>query len=205
MDLPRVGVPPLGGLSQRLKPGLQQRRFPLHSKFVSALETTAPVSYLPLILFVYLAAVVDTALGEVLRVGNVTPDPVALVAVVWVLLARSRWAFLTAGAVALLGDLIAPGRVGVGAAWMLLVGFGLGRVVPHIRSRHLAVRLPLLLAAMIVWCLGVAVTQSVLGETTAPLTIQLGHAIGAAVYTSAVAVPVLMVAGWIRTDREALS
>jgi rod shape-determining protein MreD len=162
------------------------------------------VAYLLLIVSVYLAAVADTALSGLLRVGNVTPDLVALIAVVWVLLVRSRWAFLTAGAVALLGDLIAPGRVGVGAAWMLLVGFGLGLVLQRIRSRHLAVRLPLLLAAMIVWCVGVAATHGVLDETTAPLTIQLGRAIGAAVYTSAIAVPVLMVAGWIRTERGEL-
>jgi rod shape-determining protein MreD len=157
-----------------------------------------------LILFIYLAAVADTALGELLRVGDVTPDLVALVAVVWVLLVRSRWAFLTAGAVALLGDLIAPGRVGVGAAWMLLVGFGLGRLLQQIRSRHLAVRLPLVLGALIVWCLGVAATQSILRETAAPFTTQLRHALGAALYTSAIAVPVLMVAGWMRAERGEL-
>ncbi len=160
------------------------------------------MAYLLLILSVYLAAVADTALGEVLRVGTVTPDLVALVAVLWVILVPSRWAFLTAGAVALLGDLIAPGRVGVGAAWMLPVGLGLGRVVQHIRSRGLTVRLPLVAAAMTVWCLGVTATASALGDTTLPLASQLGHALGAAVYTSAIAVPVLMVAGWVRTDRE---
>lgn len=162
------------------------------------------MAYLLLILFVYLAAVADTALGEQMRVGDVAPDLVALVAVVWVLLVRSRWAFLTAGAVALLGDLIAPGRVGVGAAWMLLVGFGLGQLLQQVRSRHLVVRLPLVLGALIVWCLGVAATHSILRETAAPFTTQLRHALGAAVYTSAVAVPVLMVAGWMRTERREL-
>jgi cell shape-determining protein MreD len=160
------------------------------------------VAYLLLIAFVYLAAVVDTALADALRVGNVAPDLVALVAVVWVLLVRSRWSFLTAGAVALLGDLIAPGRVGVGTAWMLLVGFALGWLLSQVRTRGLVVRLALATAAMIAWCLGVAATTSVLGDAAMPPAAQLGQALGAAVYTSAVALPVLMVAGWVRTNRE---
>ncbi len=157
--------------------------------------------YLLLIPFVYLAAVVDTALADVVRVGNVTPDLLALAAIVWVLLIRSRWAFLTAGAVALLGDLIAPGRVGVGAAWMLLAGFGLGWLLPRVRSRALAVRLPLVGAASTAWCLGVAATAVALGDAPPPLLIQLARALGTAAYTTAVALPVLMVAGWMRTPR----
>ncbi len=157
------------------------------------------MAYLLLAIFVYLAAVADTALAEVLRVGNVAPDLVALVAMVWVVLARSRWAFLTAGAVALLGDLIAPGRVGVGAAWMLLVGFGLAWLARQMRSRGPAVRLPLVAGAMTVWCLGLAATAVVLGDAARPLGTQLAQALGAAVYTSAVALPVLMVAGWARS------
>lgn len=158
------------------------------------------MAYLLLIIFVYLAAVADTALAEVLRVGNVTPDLVALVAVVWVVLARSRWAFLTAGSVALLGDLIAPGRVGLGAAWMLPVAFGLGWIARQVRSRGPAVQLPMVAAAMTVWCLGLAATTAALGEAPLPLATQLQQALGAAVYTSAVALPVLMVAGWARTN-----
>ena len=159
------------------------------------------MAYLLLIVFVYLAAVADTALGEVLRVGNVMPDLVALVAIAWLVLVRSRWAFLTAGAVALLGDLIAPGRIGVGAAWMLLVGFGLNWLAPRIRSRWMPVRLALVAAGLIVWCVGVAVTANALADTTLPLATLLARATGTAVYTAAVAVPVLMVAGWVRNDR----
>ncbi len=159
------------------------------------------MAYFLLIVFVYLAAVVDTALAEVLRVGSVAPDLVALVAVVWLLLVRSRWAFLAAGIVALLGDLIAPGRVGVGAAWMLLVGFGLSWLIPRVRSRALAVRLPLAAGAMTAWCLGVAATTIALGDAVLPPATQFAQALGAALYTSAVALPVLMVAGWVRTGR----
>ncbi len=160
------------------------------------------MAYLLLIVCVYLAAVVDTSLGGVLAVRGVTPDLVALAAVTWVLLARSRWAFLTGGAVALLGDLISPGRVGVGAAWMLLVGFGLGWLLPRVPGRGLAVRLALVSAAMTVWCLGVAATASVLGDAARPFPRLLAAALGAALYTSAVAVPILMVVGWVRTDRD---
>lgn len=162
--------------------------------------------YVLLIVFVYLAAVVDTALAEVLRVGDVTPDLLALAAIVWVLLVPSRWAFLTAGAVALLADLIAPGRVGVGAAWMLLIGFGLSGLVQHARrrriDRRLPVRLALTAAGLTAWCLGVGATAGLLGDAALPLLPQLVRSFGAALYTSVVALPVLMVAGWIPAERE---
>ncbi len=160
------------------------------------------MAYLLLILCVYVAAVLDTSLGEMLAVRGVSPDLVALVAVTWVLLARDRWAFLAGGMVALLGDLISPGRVGVGAAWMLLVGFGLGWLPPRVPGRGLAVRLTLVTAAMMVWCLGVAATVSALGTAAMPFPRQLAAALGAALYTSAVAVPILMVVGWVQTNRN---
>ena len=75
-----------------------------------------------LIPIVYIAAVAETSLVDVMRIGDVAPDLLALVALVWLVTVAGPRAFLVAGAVALLGDLIAPGRVGVGTAWMLLVG-----------------------------------------------------------------------------------
>ena len=61
-------------------------------------------------------------------------DLLALLAVVWLLTASGTRAFLVAGAIALVGDLIAPGRLGLGFGWMLLVGYGVTQVRARFRG-----------------------------------------------------------------------
>ncbi len=151
-----------------------------------------------LIPIVYLAAVAETALGDVMRVGEATPDLIALVAVVWLLTAAGPRAFLIAGGVALLGDLIAPGRLGVGMAWMLAVGYGVSWLRTRLNSDHLVVQVPIACAALIAWAAGVAITGRLLGDVALPLSTLLTRAAATGLYTAAVAVPALMVVGWIR-------
>ncbi|NQU24801.1 MAG: hypothetical protein HQ567_26255 [Candidatus Nealsonbacteria bacterium] len=151
-----------------------------------------------LIPILYLAAVAETALGDVMRVGDATPDLIALVAVVWLLIAAGPRAFLVAGAVALLGDLIAPGRLGVGMAWMLLVGYGVTWLRTRLKSDHLVAQVPVACAALIAWAVGVAITGRLLGDVALPLSTLLTRAAATGLYTAAVALPVLMVVGWMR-------
>ena len=151
-----------------------------------------------LIPIVYLAAVAETALGDVMRVGDVTPDLIALVAIVWLLTAAGPRAFLIAGGIALLGDLIAPGRLGVGMAWMLAVGYGVTWLRSQMKSDHLGVQVPIACTALIAWAVGVAITGRLLGDVTLPLLFFLNGSAATDLYTAAIAVPVLMIAGWIR-------
>ena len=151
-----------------------------------------------LIPIIYLAAVAETALGDVMRVGDVAPDLIALVAVVWLLTATGPRAFLVAGGIALVGDLIAPGRLGVGMAWMLLVGYGVTCLRTRLKSDHLIVQVPIACAALIAWAAGVALTGRLLGDIALPLSTLLTRAAATGLYTAAIALPVLMVAGWIR-------
>jgi rod shape-determining protein MreD len=152
---------------------------------------------------VYLAAVVETSLGDVMRVGRVTPDLLALVAVVYVLAARSPTAFLAAGAIALAGDLIAPGRLGVGAAWMLVVGYALGRLRHHVPLDHFAAQMPVVGLAVACWATGVAVTSKLLGDLPLDWSAIAVRTAGAGLYTAGVAIPVLMILGWTRERASA--
>jgi hypothetical protein len=167
-------------------------------------------------LIVYLAAVAETALVDVIRVGEVSPDLLALVAVVWLLTASGTRAFLVAAAVALVGDLIAPGRLGVGTAWMLLVGYGISRLRAHFQGAtngrgfvgatngrgfvgvDLAWQVPMVAAAVAVWAAGVGLTARLLGDVSLPWSTLLARAAGVGIYTAGVALPLLMVVGWIR-------
>ena len=151
-----------------------------------------------LVIVVYLVAVIQTSLVDVLRIGQVAPDLLALTAVVWVLLARGRSAFLVAGAIALVGDLIAPGHLGVGAGWMLAVGYGLWRLQAVVKLTNLGTQLLVIWAAVTVWAVGVGLSGWLLGDVSLSLPTVTARAAGVGLYTAAVALPVLMVVGWLR-------
>jgi hypothetical protein len=165
-----------------------------------------------LMLVVYIAAVAETSLVDSIRVGNATPDLLALVAVVWLLTASGPRAFLAAGAVALVGDLIAPGHAGVGMAWMLLIGYGVTRLRVRFRGApgrgglmwgQLLWQVPCLGAAVTMWAASVGLTGRLLGDVPLPWSAILARAAGTGIYTGGVALPVLMVVGWIREPKSA--
>ena len=159
---------------------------------------SSPVRLLLLVPIVYAAAVLETSIGDVMLVGDVTPDLLALVAIVWLMTANGPRAFPVAGAVALVGDLIAPGHLGVGMAWMLLVGYALTRLRTRLKPDHLVVQVLTVAAAVTVWAAGVGLTGRLLGDVSLPWATLLARAAGVGLYTAAVGLPVLMVLGWIR-------
>ena len=158
--------------------------------------------FVVLLIAVYLAAAADAALVDAMRVGSAAPDLLALAAIVWVLAAGGPRAFLAAGAVMLVGDLVAPGRVGLGAGWMLLAAFGVVQLRGYVKLDHPAVRVAVVLMAVTLWATGVGLTAWLLGEATLPPATIVARAAGVGLYTAAVAVPVLMILGWLREPRR---
>jgi len=157
-----------------------------------------PMGVLVLIPVVYATAVADTSLIDAMTIGSVTPDLPALTAIVWLLLAGGPRAFLVAGAVALVGDLIAPGRLGVGMGWMLLVGYAVTQLQTRLKCDHLAWQVSLTCVAVIVWAAGVGITGRMVGDVALPTSTLIARAAGVGLYTAAVAFPLLLVIGWIR-------
>ncbi len=153
--------------------------------------------WLSLILIVYVAAVIETSLVDVLRIGPLTPDLLALVALVWLLTETGPKAFVVAGAVAFMGDLIAPGRLGIGAAWMLLIGYGMTRLRTRFPLEHLAWQVPAVAVTVALWGAATGLTGQLLGDVSLSSPTILARAAGVGLYTAAAAVPVLMVTGWV--------
>jgi hypothetical protein len=151
----------------------------------------------------YLAAVAETSLADALRVGSVAPEVLALVAVVWLLVAAGRYGFLTAGAIMLVGDLCAPGRVGVGAAWMLLVGYAICRLRLRARLSHYLFQLPVVFAAVAAWAACVGLSERFAGDIGLPLGTILTRSLGVGLYTAGLALPILMLLAWFREPRGA--
>lgn len=145
---------------------------------------------------VYLAAVIETSLNDLLDVATAAPDWLALVAVAMVLALSDRYAFVAAAGIGLVSDLLAPGPLGPGMASFAIVSFAAGRWKTKFRYEHaahhvavtwVAVTLTSLAMASVAWLAG--------GTNAAPSTLML-RALGVGVYTAGVAVPVFMLLGW---------
>ena len=154
--------------------------------------------YLLLPPIVYVAAVLETSAVDAITVGRIAPDLLAMVAIVWLTTVGSARAFLVAGAVVLIGDLIGPGRPGVGMAWILPIGYAIGRLQEHVKTDHLAVQVTVVWAAVTLWAAAVGVSFQLLGDVSLPWPTLIARAVGVGFYTAAVSLPVLMVVGWIR-------
>jgi len=148
------------------------------------------------VILAYLAAVAQPTLVPLLRVGDAAPDLLALLAVVWALRTRSRYGFLGAGAIALAGDLISPGRIGLGAGWMLLVAFGLVWFQTRRRLCHPALQTAVVLVAVTLWAGALGLSCRAFGQVDTEIVVLLRGALATGVYTAGVALPVLMVLGW---------
>ena len=156
-----------------------------------------------LTLIVYVAAVFDTALADAMRIGHAAPDMLALTAVVWLLVAAGPRALLTAGLIALVGDLVAPGHVGVGAFWMLLVGYAIYRLRTLVKLDHLPERVLVVWAAVTIWAIASGLTGRLWGDVALPSMTVVTRASATGLYTAGVSLPVLMVLGWFREPRLA--
>jgi rod shape-determining protein MreD len=157
---------------------------------------------LVLVPLLYAAAAIQTSLGDLTRVGRAEPDLLALAAVAWLLAVGGPRAFLVAGAIGLLEDLLAPGRVGLGAACFLTVGYGLTRLRARLPLDHLALQVPVMLLSLTVLALAQTLGRWLAGETSADLGALAVRALGVGLYTSGVGLPLLMVTGWIHEARR---
>ena len=153
--------------------------------------------YLLLVPIIYAAAVLQTSLAGVLCIGHVGPDLMALLAVIWLLTDSQPRAFVAAGAIGLVGDLIASGRVGLGMACFLLVGYALGRLRARLPADHLVGRVTIVLVAVSLTSLGIGTAGWLLGDPSPGLREIVARSVGVGIYTAGASLPVLMILGWI--------
>ena len=153
--------------------------------------------YLLLVPIIYVAAVLQTSLSGVLCVGHVGPDLMALLAVIWLLTDSEPRAFVAAGAIGLVGDLIAPGRAGLGMACFLLIGYAVGRLRTRLPADHLVGRVTIVLVAVSLTSLGIGCGDWLFGEPSPGLREIVTRSVGVGIYTAGASIPLLMILGWI--------
>lgn len=147
---------------------------------------------------VYVAAVLETSLADVIRVGPIVPDLLALVAIAWLLVAPGPRSFLAAGVVGLASDLISPGHVGMAAASFLLVGYGVTRLRARWAITHFVVQVALVFAAVTVIASALAMGEWLMGTAPGGPSLLLSRSAGVGLYTAGVSLPMLMVVGWMQ-------
>lgn len=151
-----------------------------------------------LLLFVYLAAVVETAMAAHWEVGGAAPDLLAIVAFAWFTAAPNGRRLLPTALAGLASDLGSIAPPGLGLATYAAIGYGVARLKTTIFVDRMAVRLGIIwlaaTAATMTQMLGVYLEGTFVFEW--PNAIARGGMAG--IYTAAVALPVLMVSGWLR-------
>jgi rod shape-determining protein MreD len=155
-----------------------------------------------LILATYFAAVLQTALVPAFEVRHVMPDLLALVAIVWQLLTGWRRGFVAMAMVGLAYDLTSAGRLGVGLGLFALVGFAVAWLRTKLDVKHVIVRLAVVWLATTSIAIAEIVVCRLLAETTLAWASLVVRAVGVGVYTTGVALPLLMIVGWLGEGRR---
>jgi rod shape-determining protein MreD len=159
------------------------------------------MSFLLLLIAVYCAAVLQTSLAPALEARHVVPDLFVLVAIVWQLnMARPR-GFVAASLVGLACDLTSGGPLGIGMGLFALAGFLVGWLREKVDASHLLAQLIIVWLAATAIAAGEVVIRRFLGETALPWTTLAVRAASVGVYTTGVALPPLMMIGWLREGR----
>jgi rod shape-determining protein MreD len=155
---------------------------------------------LALLLMLYAALLADTVAAPHLQIGRVSPDCSSLVIVAWVLRATASRAVVMAAVAGLVCDLAMHGRVGPGVLACAITALAVARWAPKLPTRIVGVEAAVIgVATLFVHCL-LSVAAVLTGEAQLGFAAWSVQVFGAAVYTSAVSVPILMVQNWLAGD-----
>ena len=147
---------------------------------------------------IWLAAVMDTSLAPAWSIDVVTPDLMALAALMWIFVSRHSSDPLWAGVIGLAADLVAPGHIGPGIAAFALVGYGLTALRGHVHLDNPVLQVVCVWIAVTLITLLITVVGGLLGDTTLnwARVFPLAAAVGA--YTAGIALPLLLILAWLR-------
>jgi rod shape-determining protein MreD len=158
-----------------------------------------------LIPVVYFAALLEACLAPRWEVRGIVPDLLALVAFAWLAEARSRYAFLAVGLVGLVSDLNASAPLGIGMGAFAMVGY---LVIVLRRNLHLEgpiAQLAIVGFGTVATCGVQGIALRLIGGPECPLMTLVERTVLVGLYTSAIAIPLVMMLHWLKPKREPMS
>lgn len=152
---------------------------------------------LALIPAVWLAAVFQTTVAPAMAIRQVSPDGLALLAsVMLLLLPADRRALWLAAGVGFVADLISPGPLGAATLAFFLAAFVVGMLQSKLASQGVAVRLLFTAGFSSLAAMGISLAYSLAGEASLGFGPMLGRVLGVGLYTSALSYPFYLVLSW---------
>jgi rod shape-determining protein MreD len=161
------------------------------------------MSILILMLGTYVAAVLQISLSPAIEVRHVMPDLFALVTSLWILRTPLRQALFGAAFVGLLYDLTSAAPLGIGLGIYSVAGYALSRLGARAGGMFLPLQLVSVWLVTTSIALGEAAAARIAADTTLSWTTLTVRGVSVGVYTTAVALPVLIVIGWLPQKKPA--
>ena len=155
----------------------------------------SPLFLIPLI---YLASILQIGLAPYWQIAGAGPDLLALIAALWAMKSTPWHALAAAAAIGLAGDLNSTAPLGIGVALYAVVAYG----VIWWRRQVKLDRLPAQIA--VVWTGVTAITLfdliagRCLGQSIPSLHVAIERTAVVGLYTTMIAVPILLVVSWRR-------
>ncbi len=152
---------------------------------------------LALIPAVWLAAVFQTTVAPAMAIRQVSPDGLALLAsLVLLLLPADRRALWLAAGVGFVADLISPGPLGAATLSFFLAALVIGALQTTLIAQAVAVRVLFTAGFASLAALGVALAYWLTGETSLGFAPMLGRVLGVGIYTAALSYPFYLALSW---------
>ncbi|MCC7086000.1 MAG: rod shape-determining protein MreD [Pirellulales bacterium] len=155
-----------------------------------------------LIPLVYLAALADVWLSTHWEIRGIVPDLLALVVFAWLAVARGRYAFVVTAFVGLVGDLNSSAPLGIGMAAFALVGYSIIFFRRHLHLDGSISQLVVISLGTMTACGLQGIGLRLAGSIEIPFTAIVEHAALVGLYTSGIAIPVLMLVRWVTPQRK---
>jgi cell shape-determining protein MreD len=147
----------------------------------------------------WLAAVFDCGVMPLVELRSCTPSACLLAAAASVALSKSDHAFLTAGGFGLAADLSGAGRMGLAMGCFALVGYAVVRLRATSKLHGMLRQAVELTVATLAMSVALALLHACFAGTEIAWPWLLKQALGAGLYTLALATPVLMLLVSTRT------
>ncbi len=161
----------------------------------------SPLLLIPLI---YLASALQTLQAPQWQIAGVGPDLIALTGFTWLALSKNRYSFAIVALVGLAADFNSPAPLGLSVAVYAVVAYLLTRLRSRIHLDHFAGRLGVIFLGVAGTCLVQSAMLRILRQTALPLLMLLPRSLLVGFYTAGLAIPILMLAGWLRTPSHTI-
>jgi rod shape-determining protein MreD len=160
------------------------------------------MSALFLVPLIYLSTILQIGLAPYWQIAGTGPDLLALLAILWVVKTTGWHSLAVAALIGFGSDLNSTAPLGLGMALYAAIAYGLVWWRRQVKLDRLSAQVAVVWAGVTVITLLELIADSGLGRSISSLRLALERTAVVGLYTTMIAVPVLLVMSWRRDKRE---